>query len=68
MTSWTSGRAPTAHEVDIHTSVRDALSLMLTVGGRPLTVVDGERPVGTVTLELVERVLADARPDPEAAT
>jgi osmoprotectant transport system ATP-binding protein len=59
--------AVNGHRVNVETSVRDALSLMLTVGGRPLTVVDGDRVVGVVTMELVEQLLADAQPDPEAA-
>ncbi|MFL5779210.1 MAG: ABC transporter ATP-binding protein [Chloroflexota bacterium] len=57
------GAADDGHSIDLHATVRDALSLMLTVGG-PLAVVDGDRVVGAVTIELVERVLADARPDP----
>jgi osmoprotectant transport system ATP-binding protein len=59
------GDAPNGRRVPLETSVRDALSLMLTVGGSPLTVVDGERVAGMVTMELVEQVLADASPEPE---
>jgi osmoprotectant transport system ATP-binding protein len=55
--------AENGHRIDLQATVRDALSLMLTVGA-PLAVVDGDRVVGAVTIELVERVLADARPDP----
>jgi osmoprotectant transport system ATP-binding protein len=53
-------------QVPLETSVRDALSLMLTAGGGPLTVVDGERVAGLLTIDLVEGVLADAEPDPAA--
>jgi osmoprotectant transport system ATP-binding protein len=60
----TGGEGP---RVDAGTSVRDALSLILTMGGEPLTVTDGGRPVGTVTLELIERALSRPR-DSEAAT
>jgi osmoprotectant transport system ATP-binding protein len=42
------------------TSVRDALSALLSAGGRPLAVVDGDdRVEGLVTLELVEKLLSD---------
>ncbi|HWX51703.1 MAG TPA: ABC transporter ATP-binding protein [Solirubrobacteraceae bacterium] len=42
------------------TSVRDALSLMLTANGEPLTVLDGEgRVEGLLTLGLVEQLLSD---------
>jgi osmoprotectant transport system ATP-binding protein len=48
--------------VDVQTSLRDAASLMLADGNRPLTVVDehGE-PLGRVTLELISSAL-DHRP------
>ena len=46
------------------TSVRDALSALLTAGGEPLTVVDGKGEVeGLVTLTLVEQLLADDAAD-----
>jgi osmoprotectant transport system ATP-binding protein len=46
--------------VSLQTSVRDALSLMLTNGGAPLTVVDAQNEVaGLVTLELVGGLLGD---------
>jgi osmoprotectant transport system ATP-binding protein len=49
--------APTASET---TSLRDALSLMLTNGGRPLAVLDADgRPVGTVTVDLVSATLSN---------
>jgi osmoprotectant transport system ATP-binding protein len=49
-----------ARQVGVETSVRDALSLMLTAGGEPLTVVDGEgRVEGLLTLGLVEKLLSD---------
>ncbi len=42
------------------TTVRNALSLMLTAGGRPLAVVDGDgRVEGLMTLEVVEKLLSD---------
>jgi len=48
------GVRPNGHRVPLTTTVRDALSLMLTNGGLPLTVVDGDnRVAGLVTLELV---------------
>ena len=50
--------------VPLETSVRDALSLMLTAGGGPLTVVDGDRVAGLLTIDLVGSVLADAEPEP----
>jgi osmoprotectant transport system ATP-binding protein len=52
--------------VPLETSVRDALSLMLTAGGGPLTVVDGERVAGLLTMDLVGGVLTDAEPEPAA--
>jgi osmoprotectant transport system ATP-binding protein len=49
-----------ARRVSVETSVRDALSLMLTAGGEPLTVVDGGGQVeGLLTLGLVEKLLSD---------
>jgi osmoprotectant transport system ATP-binding protein len=45
--------------VALGTSVRDALSLLLTAGGGPLIVVDGEdRVSGLLTLKLVEQLLS----------
>jgi osmoprotectant transport system ATP-binding protein len=42
------------------TSVRDALSLMLTANGEPVSVVDGEGHVeGLLTLALIEQLLHD---------
>ena len=42
------------------TSLRDALSLMLTHGGRPLRVVDGSgRATGTVTVDMVSDTLSN---------
>jgi osmoprotectant transport system ATP-binding protein len=52
------GVRPNGHRVPLRTTVRDALSLMLTNGGSPLTVVDGDEQVaGLVTLELVGGLL-----------
>jgi osmoprotectant transport system ATP-binding protein len=49
--------APTASEA---TSLRDALSLMLTNNGRPLVVLDADgRPVGTVTVDMVSATLSN---------
>jgi osmoprotectant transport system ATP-binding protein len=46
--------------VKLETSVRDALSLMLSAGGEPLTVVDGGGDVaGLLTLKVVENLLSD---------
>jgi osmoprotectant transport system ATP-binding protein len=48
-----------AHRVPLETSVRDALSMLLTFGGEPLTVVDGDgRVEGLLTLTLVEQLLS----------
>ncbi len=47
------------------TSVRDALSLMLTEGGEPLTVVDaGGRVEGLLTLAVIEQLLSDEAAEP----
>jgi osmoprotectant transport system ATP-binding protein len=56
--------APDGRErVGRRTSVRDALSMILAGGGRPLTVFDEQdRAVGQVTLELIGRALADRSP------
>src|SRR5436309_3004889 len=49
--------APTATEA---TSLRDALSLMLTNGGRPLVVLGADgRPLGTVTVDMVSATLSN---------
>jgi osmoprotectant transport system ATP-binding protein len=44
------------------TTVRDALSEMLTLGATELIVVDNGRPIGLVTIELCSRLLAEAEP------
>jgi osmoprotectant transport system ATP-binding protein len=51
---------PVGDPVDLHTTVRDALSQLIAHGGRPLAVVgeDGE-VAGIVTLELLGGVLAN---------
>ena len=42
------------------TSLRDALSLMLTNSGRPLVVLGADgRPAGTVTVEMVSATLSN---------
>jgi osmoprotectant transport system ATP-binding protein len=57
------------HRVSLHTSVRDALSMILADGGVPLTVVDDRDEVlGLVTIEVVGSVLDGAGADPEAAS
>jgi osmoprotectant transport system ATP-binding protein len=49
------------------TSVRDAVSLMLTANGEPVRVLDGEGQVeGLVTLALVEHLLSDEAAAPPA--
>jgi osmoprotectant transport system ATP-binding protein len=49
-----------AQRVPVQTSVRDALSIMLSANGEPLTVVDDDgRVEGLFTLGLVEQLLAD---------
>ncbi|GAC1325272.1 MAG: ATP-binding cassette domain-containing protein [Thermoleophilaceae bacterium] len=61
------GVRPNGHRVPLETSVRDALSLMLTVGG-PLTVVgEGERVAGLVTMDLVGGLLSHDAADGEPA-
>ncbi|MHB1468079.1 MAG: ABC transporter ATP-binding protein [Solirubrobacteraceae bacterium] len=54
------GLRPGPDRVSLQTSVRDALSLLLANGGRPLTVVDGPadgRVAGLLTLESVSALL-----------
>ncbi len=49
-----------ARRVPLQTSARDALSMMLSANGQPLTVVDDDgRVEGLFTLALVERLLSD---------
>ncbi len=63
------GLGPSAHRIPAETTVRDALSLMLTVG-EPLTVIsgdgDGERIDGLLTMDVIGNVLSDADPEPAA--
>ncbi|HKG04335.1 MAG TPA: ABC transporter ATP-binding protein [Conexibacter sp.] len=55
-----------AGTVDVQTSLRDAASLMLADGNRPLTVVDGDgKPLGQVTLELISAALDRHPPAPD---
>jgi osmoprotectant transport system ATP-binding protein len=56
------GTPVNGNRIALRTNVRDALSQMLAAGGGPLTVVDGERVAGLVTIDLIGRVLADAAP------
>jgi osmoprotectant transport system ATP-binding protein len=58
------GTPANGQRVALETNLRDALSAMLAAGGGPLTVVDGERVAGLVTMDLVGRVLTDAKPEP----
>ncbi|HTB69961.1 MAG TPA: ABC transporter ATP-binding protein [Solirubrobacteraceae bacterium] len=58
------GTRPSALRAPPQTSVRDALSMILTANGAPLAVVErdgngGERVRGLLTLGLIERLLAD---------
>jgi osmoprotectant transport system ATP-binding protein len=47
--------------VAARTTIREALSIMIGAGGRPLTVVDeDDHPLGLVTVELIGRALTDA--------
>jgi osmoprotectant transport system ATP-binding protein len=51
--------AAAGESVPLRTSVRDALSIMLGNGGRPLRVLGADdRPLGLVTIDLVGRLLA----------
>jgi osmoprotectant transport system ATP-binding protein len=52
------GLRPSGRRVPVGTTVRDALSMILAAGGKPLTVVDDQDDVaGLVTLELVGGLL-----------
>jgi osmoprotectant transport system ATP-binding protein len=54
------GTRPGATRAPAQTSVRDALSMILTAGGEALTVVDGEGNVqGLLTLGLIEQLLSE---------
>lgn len=58
-----------ARRVSRETSVRDALSTLLSAGGEPLTVIDGDgRVEGLVTLTLVEQLLSEEAAGGTAAT
>jgi osmoprotectant transport system ATP-binding protein len=63
---WLAGdvRADGAGSVPLETSARDALSALLSAGGEPLAVTDGDgRVEGLVTVEVIEKLLSE-----EAAT
>jgi osmoprotectant transport system ATP-binding protein len=61
-------RSPGARTLTPETSVRDALSLILTAGGEPVTVVDAQGHVhGLVTLALIEQLLSDEAAEKGAA-
>jgi osmoprotectant transport system ATP-binding protein len=50
-------------------SLRDALSMMMTESLRPLLVVDGDgKPIGYVTIELINDALREGRLDGEPAS
>jgi len=54
------GAQPGTLRASPETSVRDALSMILTANGAPLAVVDGEEQVqGVLTLSAIEQLLAD---------
>jgi osmoprotectant transport system ATP-binding protein len=54
------GLQPGRQHVGPETSVRDALSLILTAGGEPLAVIDGDGQLrGLLTLGLIEQLLTD---------
>ena len=54
------GTRPGPTRAPLQTSVRDALSMILTAGGEALTVVDGEDNVqGLLTLGLIEQLLSE---------
>jgi osmoprotectant transport system ATP-binding protein len=54
------GTRPGPTRAPVQTSVRDALSMILTAGGEALTVVDGEdRVQGLLTLGLIEQLLSE---------
>jgi osmoprotectant transport system ATP-binding protein len=54
------GIRPGSTRASLQTSVRDALSLILSAGGEALTVVDGEERVqGLLTLGLIEQLLSE---------
>jgi osmoprotectant transport system ATP-binding protein len=55
------GTPVNGNRIALRTNVRDALSQMLAAGGGPLTVVDGDRVAGLVTIDLIGRVLAPER-------
>jgi osmoprotectant transport system ATP-binding protein len=53
------GLPPSPRRVPPETSVRDALSMILSAGGEPVTAVDAEgRVLGLVTLALIEQLLS----------
>jgi osmoprotectant transport system ATP-binding protein len=61
-------RADGARRVPLQTSVRDALSIVLSTDGEPLTVIDGDGQVaGLFTLALAQRLLSDDGAKLEAA-
>jgi osmoprotectant transport system ATP-binding protein len=54
------GQSALATRVPLETSVRDALSMLLTANGRPLAVVNRESQVqGLLTLRLLEQLLSE---------
>jgi osmoprotectant transport system ATP-binding protein len=58
------GTKPGALRAPAKTSVRDALSMIITADGAPLTVIDdGDRVKGLLTLSLIEQLLADEAAD-----
>jgi osmoprotectant transport system ATP-binding protein len=58
------GTKPGALRAPAQTSVRDALSMIITANGSPLTVVDGDdRVQGLLTLSQIEQLLSDEAAD-----
>jgi hypothetical protein len=54
------GTKPGVQRAPVQTSVRDALSMILTAGGEALTVVDSHDNVqGLLTLGLIEQLLSE---------
>jgi osmoprotectant transport system ATP-binding protein len=54
------GAVPAARRLPAEASVKDALSVLLSAGGKPVAVLDAEqRVLGLVTIELLERLLSE---------
>jgi osmoprotectant transport system ATP-binding protein len=53
------GTSDDGTSISINSSLRDALSMMMSDSLRPLLVVEDERPVGYVTIELINQTLRE---------